>query len=300
MATLEDEKWELLLARIEKGKCTPFLGAGACSGSLPLGAQIASSWAADYKYPLHDTENLIRVSQYLAVQFDPSSPKEKLLDEFRNHYSLPNFRDEDEPHGVLADLPLPVYLTTNYDDFMVKALKDRGKDPKRELCRWNRYTKDLASIFDSMTGFEPTPANPIVYHLHGHDEAVDSLVLTEDDYLDFLVNVSRDPTLLPPRIHQAFTQASLLFIGYSLSDWDFKVLFRGMVATMERSQRKMSITVQMEPQIAGSSGSQEQIQKYLDAYFGKDDMKVYWGTARQFAGELRSRWAAYKKKKNLP
>ena len=34
----------------------------------------------------------------------------------------PDFRAPSEPHAVLADLPLPIYMTTNYDDFMVKAL----------------------------------------------------------------------------------------------------------------------------------------------------------------------------------
>ena len=40
-------------------------------------------------------------------------------------------------------------------------------------------------------GFVPTPANPLVYHLHGHLEMPQSLVLTEDDYLEFLVRISR-------------------------------------------------------------------------------------------------------------
>ena len=38
--TLSEEDWEILLRRIDKGKCTPFLGAGACYGVLPLDAYI--------------------------------------------------------------------------------------------------------------------------------------------------------------------------------------------------------------------------------------------------------------------
>lgn len=107
---------------------------------------------------------------------------------------------------------------------MVQALRSRYKDPKRELCWWNQLVKDRPCIFESEPGFRPTVANPVVFHLHGHDEVVDSLVLTEDDYLDFLVNISRDRDLLPPRVQEALTGASLLFIGYRLADWTLSAL----------------------------------------------------------------------------
>jgi len=294
--TLEDTQWDILLGRIKDGKCTPFLGAGACFGTLPLGAEIAGKWADQYQYPLDDHDDLVRVAQYMAVKYDAVTPKEWLLREFFNEKNSPDFSQPDEPHGVLADLPLPVYITTNYDDFMVRALTARGKDPKRELCRWNRYIKDQPSVFESQPGFRPSTANPVVFHLHGHNDLVESLVLTEDDYLDFLVNISRDQTLLPPRIQEAFTGASLMFVGYGLSDWDFRVLFRGLVMATERSLRRISITVQIPPQAAGDAGNQEKVQSYLNKYFGNFDMKVYWGTAREFANELHTRWKDYQGK----
>jgi hypothetical protein len=183
------------------------------------------------------------------VENDPMWPKEEILKRFFTKAAPPDFNSPDEPHGVLAELPLPVYMTTNYDDFMVRALRSRKKDPTRELCQWNKYIKGLPSIFES--GFEPTVANPVVFHLHGYDKVSESLVLTEDDYLDFLVNISTDPALLPPRIQAALTGASLLFIGYSPADWDFRVLFRGLVMSKESSLRRLSITVQLPRVSAG-------------------------------------------------
>jgi hypothetical protein len=44
----------------------------------------------------------------------------------------PRFENLDKPHCV-ADLDLPIYITTNYDDFMLKALEAVGKHPIREL-----------------------------------------------------------------------------------------------------------------------------------------------------------------------
>ncbi len=126
--TLEERDWDLLLRRIWDRKCTPFLGAGACYGTLPLGADIARAWAQKHGYPLQDSGDLARVAQFLAVKYDVMYPKEEILKEFFAGVKPPTFTDPDEPHGVLADLPLPVYMTTNYDDFMTGALESRFKD----------------------------------------------------------------------------------------------------------------------------------------------------------------------------
>ena len=291
--TLEERDWDLLLRRIKAGKCTPFLGAGACYGVLPLGKHIAQKWAEDHHYPLEDCSDLARVAQFLAVQYDSMFPKEEILERFFKNVAPPDFTEPDEPHGILANLPLPVYMTTNYDDFMVRALESQHKDPKQELCRWNELVKDQPSIFVSKPGFDPTPANPVVFHLHGHNKVPESLVLTEDDYLDFLVNISRDQALLPPRIQRALTGASLLFIGYSLADWDFRVLFRGLVTSLESSLRRISVTVQLPPANEAPESTPQQVQNYLDEYFNRTDMRVYWGTAREFAAELRRRWRRF-------
>ena len=298
--TLKDRNWTILLRRIEKGLCTPFLGAGACAGVLPLGGDIARAWAAEYNYPLKDTHDLARVAQFLAIQYDPMFPKEELLDQWFQGEAQPDYDAPAEPHGVLADLPLPVYMTTNYDHFMVDALKSRNKDPKRELCRWNQQVKNYASVFDD-DEFEPTVANPVVYHLHGHDQEAGSLVLTEDDYLDFLVNISKDENLLPKRIKESLAGTSLLFIGYGLADWDFRVLFRGLVTATEGSLRRISVTVQLPP-AAGPTPqaadpappAAEQMQGYLNEYFGELKMSVYWGTAQEFMAELQQRWKEHR------
>jgi hypothetical protein len=279
---LKEHDWALLLRRIKDGKCTPFLGAGVNFGMLPLASEIALKWAQEYRYPLEDAGDLSRVAQFLAVQYDPMFPKEGILRQFFESVAPPDFTDPNEPHGVLADLPLPVYMTTNYDDFMMQALRSRHKDPRRELCRWNQFVEDQPSIFESEPGFRPTVAGPVVFHLHGHSEVVESLVLTEDDYLDFLVNISRERDLLPPRIQEALTGASLLFIGYSLTDRAFQVLFRGLVMSTEPSLRRISVAVQLPPVSAVE-------QKYVDQYFNRIDLRVYWGTAREFAAELRQR-----------
>jgi len=294
MTDIDNIDWELLLNRINDGKCTPFIGAGACVGILPLGSEIAKDLADKFKYPLDDCDNLPRVSQFVSIKVDPMAPKDYIIKKFfPENMPLPDFNEPDEPHSILSDLPLPLYITTNYDNFMMKALS-RKKDPIRELCKWNHLLKKQPSIFKKKSGFEPSVKQPVVFHLHGHNEVVDSIVLTEDDYVDFLINISKE-NVIPPRIEEAFTTTSLLFLGYSLSDWNFRVIFRGFISLVEKSIRRSHISVQLVPiKDTASEDEKKRVKNYFDRYFGQLNVRMYWGTCREFAAELRNRWEKFK------
>ena len=303
--TLPELYWNLLLERIKDGECTPFLGAGACAGVLPLGSEIAERWARDEGYPLDDCTDLARVAQFLAVQYDAIRPKQELIRQFRR-VEAPNFTNPYEPHRVLADLPLPVYITTNYDNFLFQALSQAEyapglkKSPVREVCRWNKYIqtkfKHQSTLHRQSSYSRITEKTPVIFHLHGHAELAESMVLTEDDYLDFLVNISKDEDLLPPRIQEAMAGTSLLFLGYRLSDWNFRVLFRSVVGYLEKSIARAHISVQLVPLKEGHSDEQRsKAQAYLQRYFGDLKIQVYWGTAASFTRELRDRWQRYSK-----
>lgn len=301
MERLSERDWEILLKRIKDGKCTPFLGAGVNFGILPLGSSIAEEWSKKYKYPLEDSSDLSRVAQFVAITGDdPMSPKEEILyslvQQTREFLQKVNEEDffsrKDEPLSVLAGLPFPIYMTTNYDSLLISALRIRKKKPVRELCQWNEWLrKNVKSVFDSVSPVEPSPQNPIVYHLHGHDEISESVVLSEDDYLDFLVNMARNDELIPKTIQACLAGTSLLFVGYRLADWSFRVLFRGIVNSMDSTLRRISVAVQLAPHEDKSKN--ESVQKYLDKYFGNIKIKVAWGTAKEFVTELQERWEKF-------
>jgi hypothetical protein len=288
--TLTEDQWTLLLMRIKRGECTPFLGAGACYETLPLGSEIAEEWAKKWEYPLQNKSDLVEVAQFLAMRFDSVFPKQAIIERFKG-LGPPDFAAPDEPHALLADLPLPLYMTTNYDDFMVQALKKRKRDPKQELCRWNKRVENQPSVLYSDPSFTPTVANPIVFHLHGHLGVEDSIVLTEDDYLDFLVNISANKDVLPLSIQAAFPKKTLLFLGYRIADWDFRVLYRSLVQYFELSGQRRHISVQLVPGVGKISDENKvKAEAHLSHYFDGLNIAVYWGTCREFALELRNRW----------
>ena len=294
---LSEDDWQTLLTRIKGGKCTPFLGAAVNDGILPLGGEIAGEWADANGYPLDSRTDLAKVSQFLAIKSDAARPKEMMLEKLDRSQKPFNFNDEDEPLNVLARLPIPVYLTTNYDSLLAQAIDHHGNAQGRraafDVCRWNSTLAAQPSLFKRGSKFTPGPQTPVVYHLHGHRSVLDSLVLTEDDYLDFLVNMSRDD-ILPPRIQEAITGSSVMFIGYSLADINFRVLFRGLLGNLEAALGKMSVAVQLPYDDANPN--KQKAEDYVTQYFGKmrgTELRVYWGTARSFAGELWDRWKKF-------
>lgn len=296
---MPDSHWSTLVGKIRAGLCTPILGAGAAFEILPLGAALSEELLKEEEQdtgklaPLPNRTDLAKVTEYIAVQREDNLwPKVKIAEHLKQR-GRPDFSLPDEPHRSLAALRLPVYLTTNYDDFMYQALVAAGAQPVCEVARWNDgLMSDVESQFDK--GYEPSRERPLVFHIHGHWDLPQSMVATEDDYFDFLVNVARDlgssPTdifkkaILPPRVRRALTGSSLLFVGYSLADVNFRVILRGLVESLSPGQRQMSLSVQY---CGGKPGA---LEKYIEQYFGHTmKLHVFWYAARQFCHELNER-----------
>jgi hypothetical protein len=265
---MSERDWVLLLSRIKNGECTPFLGSAVSNPPLPLGSDLAIYWSEKFNYPHYDLENLPKVAQFIALYYDSAFIKSELTTHFeeilKRNKGLPNFNDDYQIHRVLADLPLPIYLTTNYDDFMVRALKFVGKnDVVSDYCRWNALIDKLPGKIDKDNKFEPTVDRPLVYHLHGNWDNVDSMVLTEDDYIEFLRNVNKQK--LHHRILRAFAGTTLLFLGYRLEDFTFRTIFKGLIDAVSKGLRRYSISVQLNPK----SEARERISDILKSIKGE-------------------------------
>ena len=119
-----------------------------------------------------------------------------------------------------------------------------------ELCHWNEELQPSPSVYDAEPGFVPSVERPLVYHLFGHLRQPESVVLTEDDYFDYLIGVTGNKDLIPPVVRRARTDSALLFLGFQLDDWDFRVLFRSIMGQEGRTRRKRyaHVAAQINPE----------------------------------------------------
>jgi hypothetical protein len=200
----------------------------------------------------------------------------------------PDFSDPLEPHAALADLPISIFITTNYDDFLVRALERVGKEPQVAICPWNSGIRADNGPFAFSAGWNPRPEKPLVYHLHGVLADPTSIVVTEEDYLQFGVNLIAHRTRLPPSIQSALTMNSLLFLGYSLRDSTFRVLYRQLVGAIPEINRRTHLSVQLRPGDDDVSPELEELTiKYLSQFYHQWRVEIYWGRLNDFMQELR-------------
>ena len=131
----------------------------------------------------------------------------------------------------------------------------------------------------------------MIVHLFGTEEDLLSLVLTEDDYLDYLARIARDyEYLLPTSVHEALASTTLLFLGYRLEDLDLKVIMRGLLTHLDLARWGMlHVAVQIEADDVDAAKNQE-IVRYFQKYFSTSKIDLYWGSTRQFMADLYARW----------
>jgi hypothetical protein len=257
---------------------------------------MSSIWANRYDYPFPDHHDLAKVMQYISIyEGDPIFVKERVCDDFAAKGSPP-FAHSTEPHALLAAFPVRIFITTNYDDFLTKALRIAGKEPIAVTCPWYLpATADFARHFARVPAAQPAPQEPLVFHLHGNTNTPKSLVITEGDYLEFLANiaVSRagDGTeIIPSVVLSALTDYPLLFIGYSLQDWTFRVLFHGLLRAQSEVLRRRSVSVQLLPPVDLSiEEAERRARDYITRYLEGWSISIFWGTAAAFCTELRDR-----------
>jgi len=313
--------WDALLRNIKNGDCVPFLGAGACYPALPRGADLAAqvlNRTPELKaaFPFEQRTDLAKVTQFAAaLTGDAPGVKLAVAEALREHVVRVTSGKAPLPevHKSLAQLGLPLYITTNYDELLEHALRVAKVDPQSEICRW---TDDLLAAGESQFdqgAYAPSAAKPVVFHLHGRwtervestgsgsrtrFEKYDSMVLTEDDYLDFLVNVSREiavsptdsnaRTALPLALRTAFKKKSLFFIGYSLSDVNFLFILRPLRQTLQPSQRVQHVAVQIDPEALPHGLNQATYRANVERYFDWTyRVNVLWRKADEIAADLR-------------
>jgi hypothetical protein len=327
MSRRREADWKTIIRRIKAGKCTPIVSYQVSSHHFTNQKAVVEAWADEIGYPMIDRDNLARVAQFSSTTSrDALVAKEEFLDflkqrllnqardeqtaeqsafldtladelfdltfsEVASRLGYPRYENElENPLRILAELPLPIYLTTNYATFMENALRAANKEPRTEICYWYEDLEDdVCSVFEQDPDYQPSVEEPLVFHLHGLDACPSSLVLTEDDYLDFLVKVSLDAEAVPKRVAQALADSSLLLLGYQLYDWDFRVIFRGLIATKRASRRLLSMSIQLTPDQAGIRDFEE-AQNYLEQYFDKANFDIYWGDTQSFSRELWEQW----------
>ena len=186
-----------------------------------------------------------------------------------------------DPYDLLAELDATVFVTTTRDNLLARALEAKGKRPQVVECPW-RGGDALTAVL------EPTTQNPIVYHVFGTFEHEENLVLTEDDFFEFLIQATNNRDLIPEVIRSKIIQGSLAFLGFHLTDWSLRVLqsiFRSQ-QSYRLSQKHVHVAVQLN-RADDVQNQNIHLATYLGgliAEFG--NVQIFWGRPEDFLSQL--------------
>lgn len=293
----------------------PFLGSGASlvgrrpkqwvkstGGCLPKANELAGHLAAMSGFPGYkpgraaSAPALSAAAQYFAT----TSAKARLTDELHEI-----FGGEVEPgpiHCYLAGIETPLLIvTTNWDDLIERAFAASGRaydllvhatdaatEPgtgqREQILLWrDGKTKEGPDVIHAQDYYE-LPAHAVIYKMHGSigrlSRSHGQYVVTEDDYVDFLARMTRGAAI-PHALAETFQTRDFLFLGYSLSDWNLRVVLH----LVERERSRM-----------GGRRTSWAIDAYPSALdtklWSKRDVDIYPMTIDRFVEGMRSAEAA--------
>ncbi|MPZ75812.1 MAG: hypothetical protein GEU77_04755 [Deltaproteobacteria bacterium] len=247
--------YALVTKAIAAGRVVPFLGAGAslCGRPprtvfepgkyLPSGAEL-TEYLSD-SYPAGEPRDLLRVAQFVYVMEGSGPLYERLHTVFDADYPVTAL------HGLLASIPAMLQskhypnphllvMTTNYDDLLERAFAAVG-----EPCDVVWYVADGDSrgkfrhrtpdgeirVIDKPNEYSALSLKErsVILKIHGAVNRVnseeDSYVIAEDHYIDYLTRTDI-AGLIPVTLAAKVKKSHFLFMGYSLADWNMRVILQ--------------------------------------------------------------------------
>ncbi len=197
-----------LLDQIKRRNCILFVGAGVSREiGLPGAEDLAATLAQDLGYATDSHQALSRVTQDYEVQRGRNRLIQRIQNMFDNVVLAPRQTSYDLIAGIDELNPI---VTTNWDDHLEQSFQR-----KRKRISVIRYDAQITSLGQSRA----------LIKLHGDfGNKPDEIVITRDDYTKTYQRVTK-PGGLFAQLSVWLTTKTILFVGFSLQDDDFRLLY---------------------------------------------------------------------------
>lgn len=229
----KEDNWMPLIHSIKNDNCILMLGPDVAmkefeGGKKTLMQILSYQLAKKTKIEEFDDFDLKEVAEnFLRESGLGRSYLEALIEAF--------FKDREneiqDVHKNLAKIPFPLIITTCYDSIFYNALKkEPGKEPEEEW--YNFRGKDKREV-----EHEGSREKPLIYHLYGSIKNSRSLVISNNDLLEFFTSIISGNPNLPGYIKTEIgdKDKSFLFVGFGLRNWYLRILLHTLKAEKRES-----------------------------------------------------------------
>ena len=259
-----DDELKYIEDRISQHQCILFLGSAIHvppppeltqynypkEKAPPIGSQLSRYLAEKSEYPAQDWWNLQRVAQHFESR---TKSRFRLVEEIKNAVHVG--REPSPILRMLADLEFPIVITTNYDQLYEQALDQKAKEEGAAGQTVAQYQVSVYSPNNSTKSKtvdclpSPNPKRPYVLKIHGDIDRPESIVLTDEDYIQFVLRMSDKQPFHPfgNNVLAHLMKWPTLFIGYSLVDYNLRLLFKTLRWKLDAAQIPHTYSVDKSP-----------------------------------------------------
>jgi len=256
-----EDDLEYIKKRIAAHECILFLGSAihvppppelssqyhyAQDKSPPVGSQLSKILAEKSDYPGADWWNLQRVAQHFETK---TKSRFRLVEEITE--AVHTGREPSPILRMLTDLEFPIVITTNYDHIYEQALDQKAKaeniSEPYEVSVYNPNINNKEKTIDCPRA--PDPKKPYLLKIHGDVDTPESIVLTDEDYIQFVLRMSDKPPYHPfgNNVLAHLMKWPTLFVGYSLTDYNLRLLFKTLRWKLDAARIPPNYSVDKKP-----------------------------------------------------
>lgn len=233
---MKDRNWVNLVTSLRSDRCVLVLGPDLSTDtgsdtvnyiepSVLLSQHLAKDLEDEEVRVVSDT--LISLTQQYedAPALGPSALRAQAASFFQSGEFVPS-----ELHRSIAKLPFSLILTTRHDPVMEGLLREEGKQPVT-----SRYSMRASQRENPEHGHKPSVTEPLLFRLFGDPAEPESLILSENDILDFVIAIASSRPSLPIGLMKALKTKgqSFLFLGFGIKDWYLRVLLKILMRALE-------------------------------------------------------------------
>ncbi|HTT24657.1 MAG TPA: toll/interleukin-1 receptor domain-containing protein, partial [Candidatus Sulfotelmatobacter sp.] len=241
---MKERLWTNLIAALRHGQCILMLGPEipATAQNNASGATLIGGLKGKLRREMEDDNRQVYGNTLAAVaqQYEDAYESNSLQSTAEGFYRSCQYGPS-TVHDRLASLPFSLIVTTAQDDLLRQALANAKKEPL--VHHFNLRGDKIANPEFMIPG---SPTQPVVYHLFGEASDPPSLVLSENDLLDFLIAVVSERSSLPNSLLRALKRKgqSFLFLGFGVRHWDLRILSKLLLRALDQSH---STSIAAEP-----------------------------------------------------
>ncbi len=207
--------WEDILDTLQEEKCVLFLGQSAYKGINNNSFQKSLMEWLDIGNPDHPLIRLYNPDGFYL--FKKRRFKRKVIARMKEFYNQP-FPNTEKEFIKLAQIPFSMIFLMTPDNILTRTFDRIGFDYSSDFYFRHRKATDHFS--------KPISSKPLIYNLLGNIEEPESLILTHNDFFDYLDSIFKGNSMNDELKYELENAERYIFLGLPYEKWYFQLLLR--------------------------------------------------------------------------